>query len=202
MTEKEIQLNLEDENAGKIAEIITNKTCKKILSIIADNDKELSETDIASKLDLPLNTVDYNIKKLLEAGLIEENKSFFWSVKGKKIKTFKLANKKIIISTKPRPKGLISMILSFGFIAGFVKLFMNVLNETKDIGEKLTNNIQEDNLLETSKGVSDAGLASESSPISGLINWNILFNDVALWIILGVSLGILLFFIYRLLKTK
>ena len=46
---------------------------------------------------MPMNSVQYNISKLLEAGLIEEAKSW-WSVKGKKMPTYKVANKLIVIS--------------------------------------------------------------------------------------------------------
>ena len=102
VNDKYFNVDIDDPRAGAIAEVMSNKTAKKILSLIAE--KELSESDIASELSLPLNTVGYNINKLLKAGLIEKSKTFFWSVKGKKIPTYKLSNKKIVIS----PKRLIS----------------------------------------------------------------------------------------------
>ncbi|MBI2631720.1 beta-propeller domain-containing protein [Candidatus Pacearchaeota archaeon] len=100
--EKYLNVDLNDPRSAAIAEVMTNKTCKKILDLIAE--KEMSESDISSLLNIPLNTVGYNIKKLLDAGLIEKCKNFFWSVKGKKIPTYKLSNKKIIIS----PRRLVS----------------------------------------------------------------------------------------------
>lgn len=96
--EKYLNVDLNDPRSAAIAEVMTNKTCKKILELLAE--KEMSESDIAAELEIPLNTVGYNIKKLLDAGLIEKTKNFFWSVKGKKIPTYRLSNKKIIISPR------------------------------------------------------------------------------------------------------
>lgn len=101
--EKYLNVDLNDPRSAAIAEVMTNKTCKKILDLISE--RQMSESDIASELGIPLNTVGYNIKKLLDAELIEKTKNFFWSVKGKKISTYKLSNKKIIIS----PRRLVSV---------------------------------------------------------------------------------------------
>ncbi len=104
MTDKRIDFDIDDPRAGIIAEVMANKTCKRILGLLAE--KEMSESDISQALSIPLNTVGYNIAKLLESGLIEKTKSFFWSIKGKKIPTYKLSNKKILIS----PKKMISSV--------------------------------------------------------------------------------------------
>lgn len=98
MSEKYFNVDIDDPRASAIAEVMSNKTAKKILSLISE--KEVSESDIASELNIPLNTVGYNIDKLLKAGLIERSKNFFWSVKGKKIPTYRLSNRKILISPK------------------------------------------------------------------------------------------------------
>lgn len=111
---KYIAVSLDDEKAKDIAEVISNKTAKKILNILSE--KDLSESDIASSLNLPLNTIEYNLKKLEKAGLIEKAKQFFWSTRGKKIPTYKLANKSILISTKQKIKGILPAAV-FSFIA-------------------------------------------------------------------------------------
>ncbi len=98
MNEKYLLFSLEDEQSKKLGEIISNPTCKKIVSFLAE--KEASETDIAKELKIPLNTAEYNIKKLLEAGIIEKAKDYLWSAKGKKINAYKVANKLIVISPK------------------------------------------------------------------------------------------------------
>jgi DNA-binding transcriptional ArsR family regulator len=90
---------MDDERAGKIANIFGNNTCKKIIDFLA-NKIEASEKEISDSLNIPLNTAEYNLNKLLEAGLIEKAKKFFWSKKGKKIPLYKLSNKSIVISPK------------------------------------------------------------------------------------------------------
>ncbi|MBT3397979.1 helix-turn-helix domain-containing protein [archaeon] len=99
MADKFILMDLDDDRSKHLAGVLQNKTCKKILDFLAD-EKEASENDIAQALSVPINTVEYNLKKLISAGLVEKVKNFFWSVKGKKIKMYKLAKKHIIISPK------------------------------------------------------------------------------------------------------
>jgi DNA-binding transcriptional ArsR family regulator len=117
-----IMIDLDDPRTEEIAEAISNKTSKQILSLIAE--QELSETQIAEKLALPLNTIDYNIKKLESAGLIEKAKTFSWSPKGKAVYRYTASNKKIIISPKKLSKGILPAIAAtlLGSIA--IKLFL------------------------------------------------------------------------------
>ncbi len=98
--DKFILMGLDD--AGDIAEALKNPTCKKILNFLGDV-KEASEKDIADALQMPINTVEYNLNKLIKSGLIDKAKNFFWSVKGKKIPMYKLARKHIIISPNKNP---------------------------------------------------------------------------------------------------
>jgi len=99
--DKFILMGIDD--ADDVADALRSKTAKKILDFLAD-EKEASEKDIADGLGMPINTVEYNLKKLIKAGFVKKSKNFFWSVKGKKIEVYKLAKKHIIISpnkTKP-----------------------------------------------------------------------------------------------------
>ncbi|MBU3906925.1 MAG: helix-turn-helix domain-containing protein [Nanoarchaeota archaeon] len=99
MAKKYLMMSLDDESTKKVAEVIGNNTCKKIIDFLSET-KEASESDIASSLNIPLNTVGYNIKKLVEAKLVEKTKNHFWSQKGKKIAIYTLSNKSIVISPK------------------------------------------------------------------------------------------------------
>jgi len=69
MKDKFVLMNLEDSNSKKVAEVMSNKTCKKILNYLGDNSEE-SEEDIAKALNMKMNTVEYNLKKLLSSGLV------------------------------------------------------------------------------------------------------------------------------------
>ena len=99
MDDKFILMGIDDENSKNIAEILKSKTAKKILDYLSEV-KEASEKDLADRLGIPINTIEYNLKKLIRVGLVEKTSNFFWSVKGKKIPMYKLAKKHIIIGTK------------------------------------------------------------------------------------------------------
>jgi len=90
--------NLEAEKSKEVAEIISNKTCRKIIDYLKE--KEASETNIAKTLNLPLTTVHYNVQKLLKNGFVEV-KDFFWSEKGNKINIYKASNKVFVFAQKP-----------------------------------------------------------------------------------------------------
>ena len=97
MTKKNfILLSLDDSKAQDIANIVNNKSSKKILDFLADcNDS--TESEIAKRLNLPISTVHYNLQQLVKTELvvIEE---YHYSKKGKEINHYKLANKYIIIA--------------------------------------------------------------------------------------------------------
>lgn len=98
MEEKYLLISLEDEKAKHLSSVLKNKTAKKIIDALAE--KELSQKDIADKLKIPLNTVEYNLNKLIKSEIVEKSSTWFWSQKGKKIPTYKLSNKSIIIAPK------------------------------------------------------------------------------------------------------
>jgi len=92
-------VSLDDSKSKVIADILGNKTCKKIVLHLSEI-SEASEKDLADYLNLPINTVEYNLKKLLESGFVQKKKNFFWSKRGKKIPMYELTNKSIVISPK------------------------------------------------------------------------------------------------------
>lgn len=111
-------VSFEDPRMKKLSDVLGNKTCKKIIDMLAE--KEATKTEIAKALKAPLNTVEYNVNKLVEVGLIERSKNYFWSEKGKKIGIYKISNKSIVISPKPKnylrpiiPAVLISVVITF-----------------------------------------------------------------------------------------
>ena len=188
MDNKYLHIDLNDEKASLIAEVLGNKTCKRILNLLADFN-ELSENDIALKLRIPLNTVEYNLKKLLNAGFIIKASNFFWSVKGKRIPTYKLANKKIIISPRTSFKGVIASVFAGGLVLGAVKILLNY-------GEMLSPRYVS---MKESLDVaySAAPLAAETG---NFISQPSLFSNVLIWILVGVLIGALGYFIFRKMK--
>lgn len=123
MSRNFINIDLEDPKTGLVAEALSNKTCVKILSLLAE--QELTASDVASKLGIPLNTTGYNLDKLVASGLVEKSPNFFWSVKGKKTPVYKVANKRIIISPKKSYRGIVPAIIASGVFALVLRAYIN-----------------------------------------------------------------------------
>jgi DNA-binding transcriptional ArsR family regulator len=188
MTEKYLLFNLEDEKAKKLGEAISNPTARKIVNFLAE--REASETEISKNLGLALNTVEYNLKKLLEAGIIEKSKNFFWSSKGKKIDVYKVANKLLVIAPKKSniysklkaiiPVVLISAVFSF-FIAWYFRARQFVSVAKQEVLEKTA-----------TTGSEKAGETSGVIATTGLPIWQ--------WFLILIWIGIIIFIIWKLKK--
>jgi DNA-binding transcriptional ArsR family regulator len=131
MEKQYMMFDINDSRAALIAEVLGNKTCTKILSMLSE--KEMSEGDLTKELKLPSNTVHYNVQKLVSAGFVEASTKFFWSTKGKKIVMYKISNKKVIISPKTSFKGILPALLGTGVVAFLVKLFASGSSKVSDV---------------------------------------------------------------------
>lgn len=139
-------VSLDDVKLGILADVLSNKTSKKILEYLAE--KEASESEIANDLGFPANTVNYNVKKLLESGLIEKSKNYFWSIRGKKIIYYRVAKKSIIISPKnSNAAKILGTFLIVGVGAVLVKLFSasylqkSVVNLANNVNNTVIDNL-------------------------------------------------------------
>ena len=106
--DKFVMVNLQEDKAKKLAKVITNDTCLKILDYLSD--KDATESELAEKLGQPLSTIHYNIAQLVDGGLVVVDE-FHYSPKGKEVNHYKLAHKYIIIAPK-ETKGLRSKLRS------------------------------------------------------------------------------------------
>ena len=169
MEKKYILISMEDERTKHLSEVLGNKTCKKIIDLLAE-EKEASEKDIADKLKVPINTIEYNLKKLVQAELIEKSKTFFWSKKGKKIDMYHLSNKSIIISPSPsKVSSKIKSILPVALLSGLGAVLIKTFFYSPQIIQQKT----------------DAGLASEfatQTPQNVIPNGNILLLNSPAWV--------------------
>ncbi len=191
MGQNYLMLELDGDKANSIAEVITNKTCKKILNLLAE--KELSESDIAISLKIPLNTVHYNVQKLVDSGLIEKSKKFFWSVKGKKINTYGVSNKKILISPKRAFKGVVPAIVASALIAFGLKIWagmreagFNAASNVGDIGEKAV------------QTVSSGAFNTSQLPYVCTITSSI--SNLWAWFLIGALSGLFIFLLWNWIK--
>jgi len=192
-----IMVDLDDPRTEKIADVISNKTSKKILGLLAE--KELSESEIANSLGMPLNTVGYNIDKLEEVGLIEKVKGFLWSVKGKRIHKYRVSNRKIIISPKNILKGIIPSVLISGALALGIKAWI----DNKIIGSNMAQETQRAGEGAFEKSI--AAVADNSASAAGEgINHGIFIVAQNGWLLFfaGALFGLLVFLIWNSMRSE
>ena len=92
--EKLLILPLNDKNSKRISQIISNDTARNILEAIAS--EPLSASRIAEKLRIPLSTVQYNLEKLNDAGLVKVERTKY-SEKMKHVKIYAPQRKFVVI---------------------------------------------------------------------------------------------------------
>lgn len=121
-----VLVSLKEEKARKLAKVLNNGSCRKILDQLTA--KESTETELSKKLNLPISTVHYNLKHLLDSGLITADE-FHYSQKGREVNHYKLANKYIIIAPKStfgikeKLKSVLPVALLVGASAFAIQLF-------------------------------------------------------------------------------
>ena len=91
-------LSLDDSKAKKVANIVSNDSCRKILDYLSGHETS-TESELATELNIPISTIHYNLQQLIESDLII-TEEFHYSKKGKEVSHYKLANKYIIITPK------------------------------------------------------------------------------------------------------
>lgn len=139
--EKFILVSLDDPNSDKIAKVLSNRTSKRILNYLEENPKK-SQQEISEELKIPLNTLEYNLKQLLEAKLIEKSTNFFWSRKGKKIHLYEVSNKSVIFSTKKSKvlyelKSIFFLSTFAGILSALIRIKHNAIGLTKEYATNL-----------------------------------------------------------------
>ena len=81
--EKFLLVSLNESKSKQLAQAISNDSCRKILDYLAD--KESSESELSTKLNIPISTVHYNLQQLIKGGLVIAEE-YHYSKKGKEIK--------------------------------------------------------------------------------------------------------------------
>lgn len=195
MGNSSIMINLEDPRTGKIADVISNKSAKRILAILSEKDMSINE--IGKELGMRLNSVLYNIKKLVESGLIEETKVFLWSVKGKRIRKYRVVNKKIVISPKRLIRGIIPAVLISGAVAFAIKLWTISLIEregVKELTKKAT-----DIVSEKAGGAASIATQLPVEKTSEIIGTT---QNAWLWFFAGALFGLVVYLVWNLISRN
>jgi DNA-binding transcriptional ArsR family regulator len=189
MSEKNyILVSMEDEKTEKIATILGSKVCKKILDVLTK--KEYSEKELADTLKIPINTIEYNLKKLLHAELVEKTKQFFWSKKGKKISVYRLSNKSIIISPKSKISSAVKAILPVVLLSGLGSLIVKKLAAVPIANEQFA-----------MKSGLDAEIAANAPAVSDAFFMTQTISPEA-WFFIGSCFAIVLFVLLSLRHLK
>ena len=128
MAKKFVLVSLQEKKAKKIAEVISNNTCRRILDYMATR-KDVTESEISKQLKIPISTVHYNMKALIEARLVKSDE-YHYSEKGKEVSHYRLANQYVIIAPeeekealREKLKSLLPVALIAGFGASVLRLF-------------------------------------------------------------------------------
>ena len=132
-----VMLSLKGDKAKKLAHAITNKSADKILTYLA-NEKDASESQIAKALKLPVSTVNYTMKVLVDAKLVVAEE-YHYSQKGREVSHYSLANQFIIISPNPmwdikeKLKHILPMTVVAGGVAWLLQQIQKPYYIIKDI---------------------------------------------------------------------
>ncbi len=188
-------LSLKERKLKKIADAINSDTAQKILDFIAEKGSA-TETEIASALQLPLSTVHYNLKNLVESTLVSANE-FHYSEKGKEVNHYSLSNKYIIIapaveegSIKNKLKHLVFTLLTVVGAAYLISLFKQ--QNTIIYGEKIMARAPE-----AAEGLMTAGAGAESTAVAEstpqLLHTFFQTNQIVLWFIAGALFAIVIY---------
>jgi DNA-binding transcriptional ArsR family regulator len=179
MTKKSIMLDLNDPRIAAVASVISNKTCKNILELLAEGD--LSESEIAARLKMPINTTEYNLRKLVSAGLVEQASRFFWSQKGKKVPVYRVSGKRIVIEPTKMMKGIIPAVIGSMLITAGIKFFV----DSKLVGE---------NGVKTLAAMDKTGEVSSSA---GLYNTLAYAPNSWVWFLVGALVAIIIVLLWN-----
>src|SRR3990167_3827696 len=90
-------VSLDESKAKQLAQIVSNDLCRKMLDYLASREKGATESEIAEALGIPLSTAHYNLRQLLQGGIVKAAE-FHYSKKGREVLHYSLANKYIIIA--------------------------------------------------------------------------------------------------------
>lgn len=136
MAKKFVLVSLQEKKAKKLAEVLSNNTCRRILDYMASH-KDVTESELSKELKIPISTVHYNMKALMTAKLVKSDE-YHYSPKGKEVSHYKLANQYVIIAPegekkalKEQLKSLLPITLVAGASASLIRLFTGSLFSSK-----------------------------------------------------------------------
>ncbi|MGV8171105.1 MAG: ArsR/SmtB family transcription factor [Candidatus Woesearchaeota archaeon] len=197
-------ISLEEKKAKKIAEAINNETSRKILDHLAK--KDCTETDIAKELKIPISTIHYNLKQLVEANLVVVDE-FHYSSKGKEVNHYKLANKYIIIAPKQTDnrfmealQKILPLTIITAITGGILTIF-GLLNGTKAGNLAAKSALADDAAPRLMMATEDTAAVGASMPVEEISRPFLQSNFIA-WFLVGALSIIIIYFLYEVVKKR
>jgi len=117
------------EQAQKFIKAISNQNASVVMQLLREAGP-LRLSDIAEQLGMSLNATKYHIENLMDAGLLEISNTRY-SIKGRKVKMYRMKNQIFIVApSMTQKKQIISAVLKYGSFLGmyiFVAIVFLVL---------------------------------------------------------------------------
>jgi len=146
--EKLLILPLNDKNSKEISQIISNDTARNILEAIAS--EPLSASELAEKLGIPLTTVQYNLERLNDAGLVKVERTKY-SEKMKEVKIYAPQRKfVVIVPEKTNRKDVIAALKRYLTVIFFAVVGSGII-------EFLTMKIKSPAWVEATRSIAERG---------------------------------------------
>jgi len=199
-------ISLDEKKSKKIAEAINNDTGRKILDHLSK--KECTESDLAKELNIPISTIHYNLKQLMDANLVIVDE-FHYSTKGKEVNHYKLANKYIIIAPKQtdnRFMEALQKILPLTIITAVVGGLLTALRFLKSgstantMAKSAADNVAPRLMAIAPETASSA--AGYAAPGALEISRPFLQSEMVTWFFIGALSIIIIYFLYEVVKKR
>ncbi|MBN1386416.1 winged helix-turn-helix transcriptional regulator [Candidatus Woesearchaeota archaeon] len=200
-------VSLQEAKAKKLAQVLSNETSRQILDLLAKGDK--TESQIAKELDLPISTVHYNMKHLMQARLVKADE-FHYSEKGKEVLHYSLTNQFVVIAPTSE-EGMLDRLKRilpvFGFVivgAGIVGLLSrmftgfgasNTKMQTASLGVMAERSADAVAPLAAEAGDMAAAGANAASGVPAEIN-------IIIWFLAGSFFALITYLIWEYVYTR
>lgn len=116
-TEEVVILESGQEQSQKFIKAISNQNASEVLQLLRESGP-LRLSDIAERLGMSLNATKYHIGNLMDAGLLEISNTRY-SVKGRKIKMYRMKNQIFIVAPSMNEKQeIISAVMRYASFLG------------------------------------------------------------------------------------
>ncbi|MEM4259606.1 MAG: helix-turn-helix domain-containing protein [Candidatus Woesearchaeota archaeon] len=203
-------VSLEEKQAKKLAEVISNDSCRRILDYIGKNTKGVTETQIAKDLNIPLSTVHYNMQNLAKANLVKADE-YHYSSKGKEVNHYTLTNKLIIIAPTIEKsnkimnslKRLIPNLLVILGISALIEIMQRHL--VKPLNLMAVKNVADaggERIIEESIPMLAANTAPEAAISAQVATQPWFYSSIALWFFFGGIFALVIHFLMEVVRKK